>query len=183
MKSTQIELDDAKQADATHATKLADAREKEQTAKVAKETSQRELEASQAEQAKAEKALDNAHGDNILHEIKLPKGYVATNPLVMFDKVEKELGDKPVIKDVDENDFRKGYTVVADVNPGTVYKTIDEANDALDRAWDVYNKKYTEVYLKYINNSYLEQEVKYSDLLLYNYHAHELFQLHHQIGS
>ena len=163
VKSTQIELDDAKQADATHATKLADAREKEQTAKVAKETSQRELEASQAEQAKAEKALDNAHGDNILHEIKLPKGYVATNPLVMFDKVEKELGDKPVIKDVDENDFRKGYTVVADVNLGTVYKTIDEANDALDRAWDVYNKKYTEVYLKYINNSYLEQEVKYRD--------------------
>lgn len=81
----------------------------------------------------------------------------------MFDKVEKELGDKPVIKDVDENDFRKGYTVVADVNPGTVYKTIDEANDALDRAWDAYNKKYTEVYLKYINKSYLEQEVKYRD--------------------
>lgn len=163
VKSTQIELDDAKQADAIHATKLADARDKEQTAKVAKETSQRELEASQVEQEKAEKALDGARNSNILHEIKLPKGYIATNPLVMFDKVEKELGNKPVIKYVDENDFRKGYTVVADVNPGTVYKTIDEANDALDYAWDAYNKKYTEVYLKYINKSYLEQEVKYRD--------------------
>lgn len=163
VKNTQIELDDAKQADTTHATKLADARKKEQDAKGAKETSQRELEASQAEQVKAEKALNDARDGNILHEIKLPKGYIATNPLVMFDKVEKELGDKPVIKDVDENDFRKGYTVVADVNPGTVYKTIDEANDALDRAWDAYNKKYTEVYLKYINKSYLEQEVKYRD--------------------
>lgn len=163
VKNTQIELDDAKQADATHATKLADARVKEQTAKGAKETSQRELEASQVEQEKAEKALDGARNSNILHEIKLPKGYIATNPLVMFDKVEKELGNKPVIKYVDENDFRKGYTVVADVNPGTVYKTIDEANDALDRAWDTYNKKYTEVYMKHINKSYLEQEVKYRD--------------------
>lgn len=163
VKSTQIELDNAKQADAIHATKLADARKQEQNAKVAKDASKRELEASQVEQIKAEKALDDARGDNILHEIKLPKGYIATNPLVMFDKVEKELGDKPVIKDVDENDFRRGYTVVADVNPGTVYKTIDEANDALDRAWDAYNTKYTEVYLKYINKSYLEQEVKYRD--------------------
>ena len=163
VKSTQSELDNAKQADSTHATKLADARDKEQTAKVAKDTSKRELEASQTEQEKAEKALDDARGGNILHEIKLPKGYIATNPLVMFDKVKKELGDKPVIKDVDENDFRKGYTVVADVNPGTVYKTIDEANDALDRAWDAYNTKYTEVYMKYINKSYLEQEVKYRD--------------------
>ena len=163
VKSTQIELDNAKQADAIHATKLADARKQEQNTKVAKETSQRELEASQAKQIKAEKALDDARGDNVLHEIKLPKGYIATNPLVMFDKVEKELGDKPVIKDVDGNDTSKGYTVVADVNPGTVYKTIDEANDALDRARDAYNKKYTEVYIKYINKSYLEQEVKYRD--------------------
>lgn len=163
VKSTQIELDDAKQADAIHATKLADARDKEQTAKVAKETSQRELEASQAEQMKAEKTLDDARGDNVLHEIKLPKGYVATNPLVMFDKIRKELGNTPELKYVDENDFRKGYTVVADVNPGTVYKTIDEANDALDHAWDAYNKKYTEVYMKYINKSYLEQEFKYRD--------------------
>ena len=163
VKNTQIELDDAKQADATHATKLVDARDKEQTAKVAKDTSKRELEASQTEQEKAEKALDDARGGNILHEIKLPKGYIATNPLVMFDKVKKELGDTPEIKDVDENDTSKGYTVVADVNPGTVYKTIDEANDALDRAWDAYNTKYTEVYMKYINKSYLEQEVKYRD--------------------
>ena len=163
VKNTQIELDNAKQADATHATKLADAHDKEQTAKVAKETSQRELEASKSEQEKAEKALDDARDENILHEIKLPKGYIATNPLVMFDKVEKELGNKPVIKDVDGNDTSKGYTVAADVNPGTVYKTIDEANDALDRAWDAYNNKYTEVYLKYINKSYLEQEVKYRD--------------------
>ena len=163
VKSTQIELDNAKQADAIHATKLADARKQEQNTKVAKDASKRELEASQAKQIKAEKALDDARGDNVLHEIKLPKGYIATNPLVMFDKVEKELGDKPVIKDVDGNDTSKGYTVVADVNPGTVYKTIDEANDALDRAWDAYNKKYTEVYIKYINKSYLEQEVKYRD--------------------
>ena len=163
VKSTQIDLDNAKQVDATHVTKLADARDKEQTAKVAKETSQRELEASQAEQRKAEKVLDDARGDNVLHEIKLPKGYIATNPLVMFDKIRKELGDTPELKYVDENDFRKGYTVVADVNPGTVYKTIDEVNDAVDRAWDAYRKKHTEVYLKYINKSYLEQEVKYRD--------------------
>lgn len=163
VKNTQIELDDAKQADATHATKLADARKQEQDAKVAKETSQRELEASKSEQEKAEKTLDDARGDNILHEIKLPKGYIATNPLVMFDKVKKELGDTPEIKYVDENDFHKGYTVVADATPGTVYKTIDEANDALDRAWDAYNKKYTEVYLKRINKSYLEQEAEYRD--------------------
>lgn len=163
VKSTQIDLDNAKQVDATHVTKLADARDKEQTAKVAKETSQRELEASQAEQRKAEKVLDDARGDNVLHEIKLPKGYIATNPLVMFDKIRKELGETPELKYVDENDFRKGYTVVADANPGTVYKTIDEANDALDRAWDAYNKKYTEVYLKRINKSYLEQEFKYRD--------------------